>query len=241
MLTVLILLATVAVGVRTYLVWKQGPWDLPVPKVKTMPPADREIAEAKTVPLVGTDVIVSKNLFDPERGEGRNREAETNSRSFQRVQNMILLGTAILGNNRYAVLRDPGPTAVPSVPGRTVPAAQGANLMRLKLGDDVEGFKVSEIADKRVVFTKGPAKVEVVLDYFRKAEPPLPPPSRPGQAGVPAPAALPRRPVPRPAPGPGGTLRPEVIPSPVPGQVPLAPRVLPNLPRRERVPVPQQN
>ena len=201
--------------------------------------ADQEMAETKTVPIVGTDVIVGKNLFDPERGEGRSREAETNSRSFQRVQNMILLGTAILGNNRYAVLRDPSPTAVPG-PGQVLPP-QGANLMRLKLGDDVEGFKVSEIGDKRVVFTKGPAKVEVVLDYFRKAEPTLPSPSRLGQAGVPAPAVVPRRPVPRPVPGPDGTLRPQVIPSPVPGQVPLAPRVLPNLPRRERVPVPQQN
>jgi len=147
---------------------------------------------------------------------------------------MILLGTAILGNNRYAVLRDPTPTAVPNVPGRTL-TAQAPSLMSVKLGDDVDGFKVSEIDDRRVVFTKGPAKVEVVLDYFRKQEPALSPPPRLGRAGVPAPGIVPRRPVPIP----GGTFEPQVIPSPVPGQVPLRPRVLPNLPRRQRVPAAQ--
>lgn len=194
--------------------------------------ADQEMAETKTVPLVGTDVIVGKNLFDPERGEGRNREAETNSRSFQRVRSMVLLGTAILGNNRYAVLRDPGPSAVP---GQFV-APQAANIMRLKLGDNVEGFRVSEIGDKRVVFTKGTANVEVLLDYFRKPEPTLPRPAVPGQVGVPGRTVVPRL----PPQGPNVAPQSQIVPTPVPGQVPLRPRVLPNLPRRP-VPVPQRN
>jgi hypothetical protein len=194
--------------------------------------AGQEIAETKTAPLVGTEVIVSKNLFDPERGEGRNREAETNSRAFQRVRSMVLLGTAILGSNRYAVLRDPGPTAVP---GPGVPP-QAANLMRLKLGDNVEGFRLSDIGDKRVVFTKGTANVEVLLDYFRKPEPSLPRAPVPGQVGVPRPTVVPRI----PPQGPNVAPQPQVVPTPVPGQLPLAPRVLPNLPRRQRVPDPQR-
>src|SRR5581483_6820215 len=48
----------------------------------------------------------SKNLFDPERGAGATREAEENSRSYQRVRNMILVGTVIIGNNRTAILQD---------------------------------------------------------------------------------------------------------------------------------------
>ncbi|MGE5303744.1 MAG: hypothetical protein ACM3TN_10480, partial [Alphaproteobacteria bacterium] len=67
------------------------------------------------------------------------------------MRSMVLLGTAILGANRYAVLRDAAPTPVPG-PGQAA-AAQGASLMRLKLGDNVEGFRLSEIGDKRVVFT----------------------------------------------------------------------------------------
>jgi hypothetical protein len=219
LLTVLILLATGLVSARTYLLWKEGPWDLPTAAPsKGLPVPREEKAEAKAPSLVGTETIVSKNLFDPERGESRSREVETNSRAFQRVRSMILLGTAILGDNRYAVLRDEAPTPAPGLPGRTAPPPPSANLMRLKLGDNVEGFRLSEIGDKRVVFTKGPAKVEVVLDYFRKVEP-APSPVRP---------PVPQQPgVNVPAPGQPGPARP------------LAPRVLPQLPRRERIPAPQ--
>ena len=226
-------MATVAVGARTYFLWKEGPWDLPSPgKAKTLPAAGEEKSDTKAPPLVGTDVIVSKNLFDPERGEGRNREAETNSQAFQRVRGMVLLGTAILGNNRYAVLRDGAPTPVPG-PGRGVPA-QAPSLMRLKLGDNVEGFRLSEIGDKRVVFTKGTANVEVLLDYFRKPDP-LPASARvPARPGVPAPAFTPRT----PGAGPSTVPQLRAAPAPLPNRAPPAPRVLPNLPRRQRVPIP---
>lgn len=234
----LILLATGLVSARTYLLWKEGPWDLPTAgPARRLPAAPEERSETKAPSLVGTETIVSKNLFDPERGESKSREVETNSRSFQRVRSMVLLGTAILGNNRYAVVRDGGPTAVPGVPGQNAPA-QSATLTRLKLGDNVEGFRVSEIGDKRVVFTKGTAKVEVLLDYFRKPEPL---PARaiipPAQAGAQSPMVLPRRPG---VGGPQSAPQPQVSPVPAPGQVPLTPRVLPNLPRRERIPPPEQ-
>ncbi len=172
-----------------------------------MPVPDREITPTKAVPLVGTDMIVSKNLFDPERGEGRTREAETNSRAFQRVRGMILLGTAILGNNRYAILSDPAASAVP---GQIVPP-QSANTMRLKLGENVEGFSLTEVRDKAVVFSKGASKVELTLDYFRKVEPAAPvrpPVAQPG-VGTPVPAQA------------GATTPP-------------VPRVLPQAPRRPR-------
>jgi hypothetical protein len=80
--------------------------------------------------------------------------------------------------------------------------------MRLKLGDNIEGYRLAEIADKKVVFTKDAARVEVALDYFRKVEVPTPrQPTPPGQAVV-------------------------------PGVAPTGPRVIPNLPRRGRIPVP---
>jgi hypothetical protein len=237
LLTVLILLATGVVGARTYLLWKEGPWDLPTAApARPLPPPHEEKSETKAPTLVGTETIVSKNLFDPERGESRSREVETNSRSFQRVRGLVLLGTAILGNNRYAVVRDGAPTAVPGVPGQSA-AGQTPNLMRLKLGDNLEGFRLAEIGDKRVVFTKGPARVEVLLDYFRKPEPQPGRPTPPVQAGAQPPPVVPRRPV----PGAENAPQPQVAqPTPVPRQVPLVPRVLPNLPRRERIPAPDQ-
>jgi hypothetical protein len=151
--------------------------------------------------VINTDVIVSKNLFDPERGAGATREAEETSRSFQRIRNLILLGTVIIGNNRTAVVQDAGPTPAQGA------AAQPAASIRLKLGDDFEGYKLAEINDKRIVFTKDAARVEVLLDYFRKVDVSAPRPVPPGQ----------------------------VVP---PAQSTPPPRVVPNLPRRGRVPVP---
>ena len=175
-----------------YRSWSTGPWDLPGPS-RLGPPAataEKQAASTPRVPI-STDVIVSKNLFDPERGAGATREAEENSRSFQRVRNMILVGTIIIGGNRTAILQD---SANPSMGGAV--AGQPAAPMRLKLGDNVEGFRLSEIADKKVVFTRDTARVEVLLDYFRKVEVAQSRALPPGQPGAPGAAT----PVPRVVP-----------------------------------------
>jgi hypothetical protein len=195
----------VAIGFLSWSIyrsWTEGPWDLPGPsKVSPVAATEKQLPVAPRVPI-NTDAIVTKNLFDPERGAGATREAEENSRSFQRVRNMILIGTVIIGNNRMAILQDgaANPSAGPAAPGQ--PAAP----MRLKLGDNIEGFRLSEIADKRVVFTRDTARVEVLLDYFRKVEVAQPRALPPGQVSV-------------------------------PGTAPV-PRVIPNLPRRTRIPTP---
>lgn len=139
--------------------------------------------------VASTKNIIEKNLFDPERGAGRAEQAEASSIAMQRIRSMVLLGTAILGSSRYAILQEPSDSR--SAAQRTQ-TGQPGNL-RLKLGDTVEGFKLSEIHDKRVIFTKGASKVEVALDFFRKVEqtkpsPPSPTPARPGAA-----PSLPRR------------------------------------------------
>jgi hypothetical protein len=183
-----------------YRSWTEGPWDLPGPsKVSPVAATEKPTPVAPRVPI-NTDAIVTRNLFDPERGAGATREAEENSRSFQRIRNMILIGTVIVGNNRTAILQDANPSAGPG--GANQPAVP----MRLKLGDNVEGFRLSEIADKRVVFSRDSARVEVLLDYFRKVEVAQPRALPPGQASA-------------------------------PGTAPV-PRVIPNLPRRTRIPTP---
>lgn len=140
---------------------------------------------------------MSKNLFDPERGAGFTREVEENSRAAQRVRNMVLVGTIVVGNDKVAILQDESnPSA--GVGG----SGQGQNTppMRLKIGDSVDGFRLSEIADRRVVFTKDALRVEVMLDYFRKTEVAQPKPVSPGQIRVPGGVTpqvvpnLPRRP-----------------------------------------------
>ena len=155
---------------------------------------------ARARPAINTEVIISKNLFDPERGAGATREAEANSQAFQRIRSMILLGTAIIGNDRIAVLRDGG-----SVKGPPLPQGQADTALRVKLGETVEGFRLAEIAEQKVVFTKGASRVEVLLDYFRKPDIPEIKAPVPRQAGTPR---------------------------------PVAPRAVPNLPRRDRLPIP---
>jgi hypothetical protein len=191
-------------GWNIYRAWKEGPWDLPSPSRPTA--AETRVDEPIKLtprPPINTDMIVSKNLFDPERGAGATREAEENSRAFQRLRNIILVGTVIIGNNRTAILQDGSNPNVPAAaPNQT------AAPMRLKLGDNIEGFRLSEIGDKRVVFSKDASRIEVLLDYFRKVE-----------------VAQPRGPLP-----PGQVSQP--------GPVAPVPRVIPNLPRRTRIPTP---
>lgn len=183
-------------GARTYGLWKEGPWDLPQPAKGKEPSAVEEPKkELQKMQLVSTKDIIEKNLFDPERGAGRANETEASSIAIQRIRSMVLMGTAILGNSRYAILQGPSESR-PPLPG--APAGQQTSL-RLKLGDAVEGFKLSEIHEKKVVFTKGASKVEVVLDFFRKVDetkqkaptPPTGPPAVPPRVqrppGVPTP------------------------------------------------------
>jgi hypothetical protein len=188
---------------RTYVSWKEGPWDSPAPARSEKATLAAETQVPATVKVVSsTDAIVGRNLFDPERGAGATREAEASSRSVQRIRNMILVGTVIIGNNRTAILQDgAGSNMGPALPQQPAPA------MRMKLGDNIEGYSLAEIADKKVVFAKDAARIEVALDYFRKVE-------------IPAPRAAP------------GQL---VVP---PGTVAPGPRIIPNLPRRGRVPAP---
>ena len=216
LLSVLLIVAAGLVLTKTYWLWTAGPWDLPNPgRAKSSFLVDNSKAVTNPPAITGTETIVSKNIFDPERGAGFTRAAESNSQAFQRIRSMVLLGTAILGNNRFAILQDGAASSGPAgIPG------QAAAPMRIKLGDTVEGFKLSEVSEKRVVFARGASTVEVPLDYFRKADS-----AQPGRPATAQPGAAGQAPAPRIV-APGQTN--------VPGQ--RVPRAIPALPRRDRQP-----
>ena len=200
-------------GIKTYWLWKEGPWDLPNP-VKPKSPAASQTPQSLVKlgqPMVSTDAIVSKNLFDPERGASKTKEAEAETQAMQRIRSMVLLGTAILGPSRYAVVQESnGLPMGPTAPGRL------QTPRRLKVGDMIDGFNLSEISEKKIVFIKGAARVEVPVDFFRKVElsgppgpvpPGLPPPQvGTGISGPPVPPVVPniaRKPrLPAPPPNP---------------------------------------
>ena len=235
MVALLLVVSLAGVGLKIYLVWRQGPWNLPA-AMKPKPLADRadEKAEIGKVPsIVGTDVIVAKNLFDPERGASRTKETEADTRAAQRIRSMVLLGTAILGSSRYAIVQDGDGAG--RTPAGAPTAVQGPR--RMKIGDSIEGFNLTEVGEKAVVFARGATRVELPIDYFRKVPVGVvsttPQPGQPRVPGQAAPGPAPGQAAPGPAPG-------QVTPGAVPGQpVPgAAPRVIPNLPRRPRLPTP---
>ena len=229
LLAILLTATVVFMAAKTYLLWNEGPWDLPARSqaggpipANVSPPA---VASTPDVPAtqpraVAPDFIIAKNLFDPERGATQTKEVEANSRAMQRLRGLILLGTAILGESRYAIVQESALSAGAQAgaqsagrPARSLAGGpvqgQSSQTMRFKMGDTFEGFSLSQIHGKNVVFTNGAARVELALDYFRKVE-------------ASAPIA--------------GPARPAAVGSP-PSTLPL-PRVIPQLPRRERLPQP---
>src|SRR5262245_63049373 len=237
LLSILLVVATGLLLAKTYWLWTSSPWDMPNPgKAKTPALVEGSKGVASPPVIIGTETIVSKNIFDPERGAGFTREAEANSQAFQRIRSMVLLGTAILGNNRFAIMQDGATSSgTPGVPG------QSAATMRIKLGDTVEGFKLSEVSEKRVVFVRGASTVELPLDYFRNIDGVQPgsvasqtSPTGQAAAGVVPRVVKPGQPN-APAQQPPGVVAPGVVTpgqANVPGQ--RVPRAIPALPRRER-------
>jgi hypothetical protein len=181
------------VGARTYQLWQAGPWELPVPgKVKAVPAAEPVKEDQPQFQLANTRNIIDKNLFDPERGATKKNEekAQADAAATQRIRSMVLLGTAILGNSRYAIMQEP--TNSPGARAQPTKAQSGGSgQMHLKQGDTVEGFRLSEIRDKSVVFTKGASKVELSIDYFRPGAESPPRPAAPAPT-VPRPGLSPR-------------------------------------------------
>jgi hypothetical protein len=244
LVTVLLLVATLAVSARTYLLWKEGQWNLPTPVKRDALIAVTESKPDSTPrPLANTDVIVSRNLFDPERGASGTKEAEADSRALQRIRSFVLLGTAILGSNRYAILQD----------GGLLPPGRDPAPLRFNVGDVVEGFSLSEIRDKDVVFSKGASRIELALNYFRKVDGPAQgrvPTTQPGVAeAVSVPAQAEAVSVPAQAEAVSVPAQAEAVS--VPARVrpvsPVVQRVLPQLPGLESLPAsptqpfPQQN
>lgn len=167
MLSLILVIAIGGVAGRTYRLWESGPWELPKPtQGGGLPAGEGSKAKALKPRLTSTKDIVARNLFDPDRGTDAAELAEAGSASAQRVRSLSLLGTAIFGDSRYAIFQEPSDRA--PTPRGAVP--RPGDLLRLKLGDSIEGFDLSEIHEKKVVFVKDGAKIVLGLDYFRKVE-----------------------------------------------------------------------
>lgn len=157
LISVLLILAIALVGIRTQRLWRKVPWNLPQVEIeKGVFSPDEPKGAARRPPSVSTKNIIEKDLFDPDRGAVR---GEGGSAAFQRLREFTLVGTAIVGNDRYAILEDPSAS-------RSLVEKAGPNprrQLRLKLGEILDGFILSEIYAKGVVFRKGSSRIEISL------------------------------------------------------------------------------
>jgi hypothetical protein len=208
LLSLLLTVSIAFVAARVYQVWRSSPSELPTfAKPRPVSPGQSVDAEPPQFQVVNTRNIIDKNLFDPERGATKKQEEveQRDAQARQRIRSMILLGTAILGSSKYAILQEPTPTRTPSAANPRVPQqAIGSGQMRLKQGDSLEGFRLAEVRDKSVVFTKGAIREEISIDFFRPGEPQPPAPA----PGAPAAGTSPPQPRPGLAPRVGTRVAP---------------------------------
>src|SRR3990172_4270598 len=134
--TIFLSAALVFIVVKIIISWREGPWDLPQPPAVATPALAAQ-AEAPAAPprMAATDIVIGKNLFDPERGATQTKETETTNRALQRIRSLVLMGTAILGESRYALIHESG-----AQPGGRPSQRQSNQSMRFKMGDIFEGF-----------------------------------------------------------------------------------------------------
>jgi hypothetical protein len=192
LLSALLAAANIFMGERIYQLWKDRPWeDKPQANVSASAKAEEEEAKGKPAPeqFSSTQGIVAKNLFDPDRGantdKDKQRESQAVAAAIQRMQSMVLVGTIVLGEGRYAIVEDPGESRQAGPRSQT---PQKGETRRLKLGDTIEGFQLAEIGDRKIVFSKGSSRVDVAIDYFRKVESARQPAT--ASTGQPAPPAV---------------------------------------------------
>ncbi len=170
-LSVLLVVGIVVVVTKTYALWQEGPWTIPQaaqPEKKEAPVVGAE-PQKRPLPIqvaMSTKTITDNNLFDPERGTGKKKENEALARAMQKIRSLVLIGTAIIGENRYAILQDDSSSASPNAKSqKAMPTS-----LRLNLGDTFESFKLSQIEEKKVAFTNGSTNVEIGLDFFRRVD-----------------------------------------------------------------------
>jgi hypothetical protein len=124
---------------------------------------DATVEGAPTANVPSTETITERNLFalngETDPNKDKTREDEELVIASQNIRRMVLVGTAILGEQRYAFLRPPA-----DFQGNS---AARTEQFRLTMGDIIEGFSLAEIGERRVVFTRGTSKVELAMDFSR--------------------------------------------------------------------------
>jgi len=116
-LSFLLLLSLVLVGTKIYRLWEEW-WEPPHASVVKPHPIAPELKKnpEQTQP-VNIKTIIEKNPFDPDRERTKTASTEGSSIAAQKIKNIVLLGTVILGDSRYAIVEQASGSAWPGGKG----------------------------------------------------------------------------------------------------------------------------
>ena len=169
----LLVILVVLVGVKVYQIWEEGLPELPSPvKEKSTVSTTKEWRGSLQSLRRSTANIIKKNLFDPKRGAGGEKEVEPTPQNKQSEEEFVLLGTMITSGSRKAIIRVSPTASGGVVRGRRPRVKRKSNLTgavrRVSLGDSVGEFQLAEIQPYKVILKNGPEQVELVLDFINR-------------------------------------------------------------------------
>ena len=100
------------------------------------------------------DIIIEKNIFSPERkkwvSEPASNKQASDKQAKKEINELMLLGTVIGGESRYAVLR--------------IKKDEGKGIFKPYMkGDYIQGYQVKEIDEKKVILQDDAENAEYVL------------------------------------------------------------------------------
>jgi len=178
---VILLAAIGLVGLEVYEVWqKQAPILEDASALQSSAAERRALLKRRASPNVSTRTIVARNLFDPDRGvkveEPPEPEEVEEEEPQQSIEGLLLLGTVIAGSDRYAIMHVPPDLGALSanqrrrraVRRRQTRARTDAKVRRVRVGDSLRGYQVTDIDEQKVVLARGEAQAELRIDYTRE-------------------------------------------------------------------------
>ena len=132
-----------------------------IPSVRedSAPPAvSAKNVEGKQLTTADYAVIGDKNLFHPDRVIPPEKKVETAKEKAK--PELVLHGTMITDQTKLAYLEDKKAPA--SSQGR------GERQITLKEGDQIAGYKLTQVTDKMIVLTNGGEQVTLYLDELKE-------------------------------------------------------------------------
>ncbi|OPX41361.1 MAG: hypothetical protein B1H13_02425 [Desulfobacteraceae bacterium 4484_190.3] len=169
-------------GIKAYGVWsgeKKAALEMqPVEtrKAKPVRKSKKRISKKVAPPEIEYDVVVSKNLFSPERTEAKPDKAKESPKAKAKdpkadkllmasLKKIVLYGVVIADDYKSALVTDVKTSKVFAKSRYSRHPQKGAKkeLIWVKVGDDLGDFKVADIMEDRVLLKNGSKSYDILL------------------------------------------------------------------------------